>query len=161
MRLLRKLKTGFVFHLGRREQRVLLSLLELYPLVPASHHRLTHEGLPSQPDESQRLLEESLAEQRKENRIQLQAMLGLPDRFRPTETGFEFNLAPAEIDWLLQVLNDIRVGSWLALGEPEQGEVPDLTEQNARHLLNMEAAGMFQSSLLHALGISESPEWTG
>lgn len=54
-----------------------------------------------------------------------------------------------------------RVGSWLALGEPEPGEEPEVTEQNADYLLAMELGGAFQSGLLAALGVSESPQWAG
>ena len=161
MKLLRSGKSGLVFQLGPREKQLLLDTIELYPLVPASHHSLTKEGDAPAPDEDQRLLEESLAEQRRENRKQVQAMLEKPRRFRETKTGFELTLAPSEVEWLLQVLNDVRVGSWLALGEPEQGEEPKVTKENANYLLAMEVSGMFQSFLLAALGLSESPEWAG
>ena len=67
----------------------------------------------------------------------------------------------AEVEWLLQVLNDVRVGSWLALGEPERGQEPAVTAQNARYLLALELCGLFQSVLLAALGVSELPEWLG
>jgi hypothetical protein len=161
VKLLRTGKGGLVFQLGPREKQLLLETIELYPLVPASHHRLTNKGDAPAPDEDQRLLEESLAEQRKENRKQVQAMLDKPRRFRETKTGFELTLTHPEVEWLLQVLNDVRVGSWLALGEPEQGKEPEVTEQNANCLLAMEVSGMFQSFLLAALGVSESPEWAG
>jgi len=161
MKLVRAGKNGLVFQLGSRAKQLLLETIELYPLVPASHHRLTKEGDAPAPDEDQRLLEESLAEQRRENRRQVQAMLDKPDRFRKAKSGFEFTLTRPEIEALLQVLNDVRVGSWLALGEPEQGEEPPPTEENARSLIAMEVSGMFQSVLLAALGVSESPEWAG
>jgi hypothetical protein len=105
------------------------------------------------------MLEEALAEQRQENRRQVLAMLNEPQRFRETKSGFELTLAPAQVEWLLQVLNDVRVGSWLALGEPEQGEKPKLTKQNANYFLAMELCGLFESVLLAALGVSESPRW--
>lgn len=161
MKLLRTGKTGLIFHLGPREKQLLLETLELYPLVPASHHRLSRKDDPSQSDENQRLLEESLAEQRKENRQQVQAMLSKPQRFREIKVGFELTLTHSEVEWLLQVLNDVRVGSWLALGEPEQGKEPKVTKENASYLVAMEVCGMFQSFLLAALGVSESPEWAG
>lgn len=161
MKLLRTGKTGLVFQFGTREKKLLLETLELYPLVPASHHRLARNDDQSQSAENQRLLEESLAEQRRENRKQVQAMLEKPRRFREAQGGFELTLTRSEIEWLLQVLNDIRVGSWLALGEPEQGEEPEVTEQNMRYHFALQVSGMFQSFLLAALGMSESPEWAG
>ena len=161
MKLLRSGKSGLVFQLGRREKQLLLETIELYPLVPVSRHRLNRKDDNVQPDENQRLLEESLVEQRRENRKQVRAMLDKPDRFREVKGGFELTLKRAEIEWLLQVLNDVRVGSWLALGEPEEGEEPAVTKENARSLIAMEVSGMFQSFLLAALGVSESPEWSG
>ncbi len=140
---------------------MLFETLALYPLVPPASHRLTHEDDPSSAGENQRLLEESLAEQRQENRRQVLALLNEPKRFRATKSGFELQLVPPQIEWLLQVLNDVRVGSWLALGEPEAGEETAFTPQNAKFLFALQASGLFQSALLAALGISESSEWTG
>ena len=159
MKLLRSGKSTLAFQLSAREKQLLLETLELYPLVPAAHHRLSHKHDKPEADENQRLLEESLAEQRKENRTHVQAMLEQPDRFRETKGSFQFTLKHPEVEWLLQVLNDVRVGSWLALGEPEQGTLPPMSEQNFRYLVAMEVCGAFESLLLSALGIAESPDW--
>jgi hypothetical protein len=161
VKLLRAGKNGHIFHLGQREKQLLLDTLKLYPLVPASRHRLSKDGQGPNTDEDQLLLEEALAEQRQENRRQVLAMLNEPQRFRETKSGFELTRAPAQVEWLLQVLNDVRVGSWLALGEPEPGEEPELTKQNANYFLAMELCGLFESVLLAALGVSESPRWAG
>jgi hypothetical protein len=159
MKLLRSDKRGYVFHLGEREKHVLLQTLQLYPLVPASHHRLARSGDSPEDEERQRLLDEALAEHRRENRRQLQAMLNETHRFQKTESGFQLNLTAAQIEWLLQVLNDIRVGSWLALGEPDQGEEPEPNKHNAHCLLALEVCGLFESGLLAALGMHESSRW--
>jgi len=159
--MLRTGKSGLVFQLGQREQQLLLGTLELYPLVPAAHHRLSRSGGVPHPDENQRLLEEALAEHRQENRRQILAMLNEPERLRATKSGFELKLTHPQVEWVLQVLNDVRVGSWLALGEPEPGEEPEITKQNARYLLALDVCGMFQSFLLAALGVSQSPDWAG
>jgi len=159
VKLIRSDKRGSVFHLGKREKQLLLETLQLYPLVPASHHRLAKTGESPEDDERQRLLDEALAEHRRENRRQLQAMLNEPHRFLETESGFQFTLGAPQIEWLLQVLNDIRVGSWLALGEPEQGEEPQPNKHNAHCFLALEVCGLFESALLAALGVNQSPRW--
>ena len=161
MILIRTDKHGLLFHLGSQEKQLLLDVVKLYPLVPASHHHLSKQGNGAKPDENQRLLDEALAEQREDNRRQIQALLDAPRRFHATKSGVEFRLARAEVDWLLQVLNDVRVGGWLALGEPEPGEVPKVTEQNVKHHFAMEASGLFESALRAALGVNESPQWAG
>jgi hypothetical protein len=161
VKFLRAGKTSLVFQLVQREKQLLLETIRLYPLVPASHHRLSKGSEVPQADENQRLLEEALAEKREENRRQALAMLNEPQRFRTTDSGFELTLTPTQVEWLLQVLNDVRVGSWLALGEPEPGAEPEITEQNAKYHLGLQVSGMFQSVLLAALGVSESPKWAG
>ena len=161
MKLVRADKSGQVFYLGQREKQLLIDTVARYPLVPAAHHRLSKNDPGPNAEENQRWLEAALDEQRQENRRQVLAMLNEPQRFRAAKSGFELTLTPVQIEWLLQVLNDVRVGSWLALGEPEPGEEPDVTEQNAGYLLAMELCGAFQSGLLAALGVRESPQWAG
>ena len=161
MRFLRTAKNGQVFHLSQREKQLLFETLKLYPLVPASHHRLSKGKATAQADENQRLLEESLAEQRAANRRQVLAMLNESERLCEIKSGFELALAPGDLEWLLQALNDVRVGSWLKLGEPEQGDEPQVNAHNAKYLIALELAGMFESVLLSALGMNESPEWIG
>ena len=105
----------------------------------------------------QRLLDEALAEQRAENKKQVQALLADPRRFEPTQTGAHLSLSRAEVEWLFQVLNDVRVGSWVRLGSPE-GKPREVTPATAPHLVAMEMAGYFQMQLLEALdefGIKE------
>lgn len=159
MKLLRTSKDRFVFHVGKRERQLLFETLQLYPLVPAAHHRIAQPDQFPNSRELQEMLEEALAENRRENRKQVVAMLTEPDRFREKAHGFELILTRPQIEWLLQVLNDVRVGSWLALGEPEPDAEPELNEQNARYLLALEVCGMFQSMLLAALGVEQSSQW--
>lgn len=159
MKLIRSDQRGFVFHLGKREKQLLLQTLQLYPLVPASHHRLAKTGDSPEDDDRQRLLDEALAEHRRENRRQLLAMLNEQNRFQEAENGFQLNLGAPQIEWLLQVLNDVRVGSWLALGEPEQGDEPQPNKNNAHCFLALEICGLFESALLAALGVQQSPRW--
>ncbi len=151
MKLVRATKTRLLFQVSRRETRLLLQVLKLYPRVPSAHHVLTRSGrLPDQ-EANQRLLDEALAEQRAENKNHLQALLADPQRFAQNETGSRLSLSPTEVEWLLQVLNDIRVGSWVILGAPEE-KLPEVTEANVADVAAMEMAGYFQMQLLEALG---------
>ena len=59
-------------------------------------------------------------------------------------------LSGSELEWLLQVLNDIRVGSWIILGSPEQW-FEAATPQTAPHLWAMELAGAFEMAFLPAV----------
>jgi hypothetical protein len=150
-------KGGFTFHISERERRALFKLLELYPLVPASYQKLSrHGGKP----EDQQLLEDSLNSQRNLHKAQVLAMLQANSRFKPEPGGFQFHLKTNEAEWLLQVLNDIRVGSWLLLGSPDSMVkiFGALNDKTLPHFWSMEASGDFQMTLVHALtGEGEPP----
>jgi hypothetical protein len=155
VKLIRADRDNLVFQIGKREQRTLVEVLKFYPVMPAHYQPISKETSTTV-EESQRLLEESLAEHRRENRKQLDAMLSDAQRFREHDEGYLFTLSPAQTEWLLQVLNDVRVGSWLILGCPDEkhGKPIKLTDRNSHYLWAMEMGGYFQSELLNAL---ESP----
>lgn len=144
--------------LSAREKEILFDTIALYPLVPASHHRLT-KAEEAQSVENQRLLEESLAEQRAANRRHVDALLNDPAQFKKVGAQFRLKLSHAELDWLLQVFNDIRVGAWLALGEPDETKQPEISAENIRYAIALEVCGAFESVLLAALGETESSDW--
>ena len=79
-------------------------------------------------------------------------MLAEDGRFSPTEAGFRFSINRSQIEWLLQVLNDIRVGSWLILGEPDEkkGKLLHMTPDNTPYVVALEGCSHFQSELLLA-----------
>jgi hypothetical protein len=159
VKLIRSSKRYFTFRIGRTEKNSLFQLLRLYPLVPPSRHKLSKTAEGDTHEENQKLLEEALAEQRRENRKQVNTMLEKPGRFREVEGVLQFSLTPAQMEWLLQVLNDIRVGAWIALGEPEEMDFMQATKINAPYLMAMHGAGRFEEQLLQAMGVKESLEW--
>jgi hypothetical protein len=57
------------------------------------------------------------------------------------------------MEWLLQVLNDVRVGSWLLLGSPDgpAETLAKLSHETASHFWSMEVAGQFQMVLINAM----------
>jgi Domain of unknown function (DUF2017) len=150
MKLVRKEKDDFVFDIGKREKRLLLEVLKLYPLIPTAHHRANKTAGANPIAEN--LLEESLAESKRENKRQLRAMLNDEQRFKETDRGCHFTLSASQMEWLLQVVNDIRVGSWIILGQPDEkkGKPVELKNENARYYAAMEFCGYFQMTLLDA-----------
>lgn len=157
MKLIKREETHYTFLIGKREREMLFSLLRRYPVVIAGHFRTRHPAKTDDSKTNQQLLEEALADQQKENRKQLEVMLTQNGRFSENDLGFTFRLNSSELEWLLQVLNDIRLGSWVQLGEPNpdsRAQVP-LTEQNMQLAWSMEMAGLFQHSLLEATQSAE------
>jgi hypothetical protein len=147
-------RTGdkFVFHLSRRDQHFFLEVVKLYPRMPSAHHRLSKTAPASEDRGHQQLLEEAMAEQRAENKKLLEELLHDPSRFKETETGGRLSLSPGDLEWLLQVLNDIRVGSWVRLGSPEPRlELAELNHLTAADFWAMELSGYFQMHFLEAI----------
>ena len=150
MKLIRTTKTRVLFHLGHWEAHLFLEILSLYPCLPPAHQKLSKASPRPDSDANQQLLDEALAEHRAENKKQLRALLADERRFAPTETGGRLSLPPADVEWVLQVLNDIRVGSWVRLDSPDEKPVK-LNEKTAPHYRAMEIAGYFEAQLLEAL----------
>jgi hypothetical protein len=140
------------FQITKIEKRLLFDLLALYPLVPALFQPLSRTANPADIQADQRLLEESLAAHKQENKKQLGVIIDQINRSQESSGECRFSLCSDQIEGLLQVLNDIRVGSWQKLGSPDalQKKAIELNEQNARNTWAMEVAGLFQMALLSA-----------
>jgi thiamine kinase-like enzyme len=149
VKLLRVENDRFVFQLGHREKDLLTIILRLYPVIPSAHQPLGKSS--KAPEQTQHLLDEALMEQRKENKKAVEALLAEPGRFREVTESLEMTLTASEIEWLLQVLNDVQVGNWILMGSP--GERPRFTPnvENAAQVWAMELATIFQVDLLDAI----------
>ena len=152
MKLIRAEQDQFEFEMRFGEQARMRQLLQRYPLVPASHHRLSRGKIPKRA-EDQQLLEEALQSQREEHRKQVESLLNEPQRFVQIERGYRATFSRGEIEWLLQVLNDVRIGSWLALGAPEEHPElkPGISAKAVLHLATMDLAAFFEMRFLSAV----------
>jgi hypothetical protein len=152
VRLVSRDEEGVVFLIGKRERAMMEALLARYPVVNTAARPVSHEESP-QMDEAKALLQEALAERQAENRRQIQAFLAEGGRFEPNDLGFRFRIRAAEAEWLLQVFNDIRVGSWIKLGSPTEDiySLPSLTVPNVELAWAMEVGNLFECALLEAI----------
>ena len=150
MKLLKADADKFTFLIERQERQMLFRLLNLYPLVPLAHHRLSKSA---EKNEDQQLLEEALEEQRMKNKKQALSLVKSKSKFRETEHGYVFSLKNSQMEWLLQVVNDIHVGSWLLMGSPKNViETFALLNRNtASYYWAMQVATDFQIVILHAM----------
>jgi hypothetical protein len=143
---------GFVFHLNRRDKSLLLSILKLFPVTDLQSHRLT-KGEHAAIQAGQEWLTEAMGEQRQQNVKRIERLLKNPGQFfRGEDDSLQVVLSGEQLEWLLQALNDVRVGSWMRLGCPEMAEARRavLNEQTAAHYTAMEVSGYFQNALLDA-----------
>ncbi len=151
MKLVRATKSNFVFYLTEREKGLLIQILRLYPRVPPGHQKAA-QSADTRLQESQRLLDEALAEQRTANKKIVQSFITDSRRFTKSGEGCHLSISPSELEWLLQVLNDLNVGSWINLGSPNPRQnIPEINEQNAADFVTMGVATEFQAQLLEAL----------
>jgi len=147
------LQRVLMFQIDAREEALLVAILRLYPVLENSHHRLSKDSGAAGSAE-QRLLEESMAQQRAAHRRKLDELFLTPQRFfKDAPHERRLVLTGDQFEWLLQVLNDIRVGSWVKLGCPDlEKQAPlELTRANARALHAMDLSGQFQAALLEAV----------
>jgi hypothetical protein len=141
-----------VFLLTTRERDMLIQLLSTYPVVPPAHHAVSKDQSDPRLSEHQRLLDEALAEQRAANRRHVEQWLAKPQIFERAKAGWRLAIPRDDIEWLLQVLNDVRVGNWLRLGRPaDYSEAPPADLSKAEAWFAMQLSGYFEASLVAAL----------
>ncbi len=164
MKLLRRQDDLYEFRLGTREHRVLRTVLQAFPVTPLDHHHITRGPATPALDEAQTLLRDSLAESRREARTRLEAFLADPRRFLPAGPNtVRVRLSREEMEWLLQLLNEVRVGCWVRLGCPDLDDPtwrPRPDPDAARHLALMEAGRAFELELLAALDGTDGVGWS-
>ena len=162
MKFIRSQKSGhgaaaFAFQINQQEVNWLLAILKFYPQLDSGYHRIT-QGAAAEIKAEQQLLEEAMAQQRRDHKRKLEKFFTTPGRFRlEAPDQFRFTLTAEQMEWLLQVINDVRVGCWVKLGRPElePARRRKLTAEEARLMSALDLSGFFQMVLL---GAYEGPE---
>jgi hypothetical protein len=157
MKLIRSKKTGpgpaiSVYQISKHEVEWLLAVLRFYPQINSDYHQIT-QGVASEIVAGQQLLEEAMSQRRAEHKRKLDKFLATPGRFRQEAPDqFRLTLEPGQMEWLLQVLNDVRVGCWVKLGRPELEPMfqRKLTMEESRAMSALELSGFFQMVFLGA-----------
>jgi len=154
MRLIEQSGGNWRYHLRPREADILRGLLGRFPFTAPGAAAISRtDGNPAA-RERETLLQESMAEHREQLK-QLAMDLLAQDRWEETETGWRLTLDAAARETLLQILNDIRIGCWQVLGEPEDLDIPPAPQASpvevaGRNLI--ELAADFQAALLETDG---------
>ncbi|HNQ90241.1 MAG TPA: hypothetical protein PKM73_16615 [Verrucomicrobiota bacterium] len=153
MRLLHIQSGHFVFRLTARDRVLLGEVLRHYPMASHEADPRSRRTPAAENTSSQTLLDEALAAGKAEGRRRLDALLQDRQRLAPRGTGAQLTLDRNDIEWFLQVLNDVRVGSWIRAGcpDPDQGREPRPTQATAPFFLTMELAAYYECVLLEAL----------
>jgi len=144
MRLLKHKGPDWRYALEPKEGMLLRTLVKEFPLTAATAVKITRTGHDAKSVARERLLNESLAKHREE----LKRLAGklLAARLKHEKDGWRLVLNEGGRAVLLQLLNDIRVESWHALGELENLDAlpPQPSEMDLRHHHLMQLAGYFE-----------------
>lgn len=155
MKCTRKGDGRFDMSLDQEEWQALKDLVTQYPKTPADHHSLTSKDDPD-PDlkQSDDWLKESSGTHQSERLRQLNAWIHSihPVKMKDPPT-YTLELDPPKADWLIEILNDIRVGCWLNLGCPTPDDLTgaEWRKEEWASIWAMELSGMYQSVLLKCL----------
>lgn len=160
MKFVRRHGQTLRFELGKRERRLLLHALQLYPQLDVAHQRLTKAEKTERHTEAEDLRQEILSDHQRECRQLIGTFIG--DKLGgtaevPGSTAFPLALTRAQAEWLLEVLNDVRVGTWVRLGQPDEASLLGVTfnAENVARAAAMEYCAYFQSLLLEVLDDGE------
>lgn len=163
MKLLEREGERLVFRMSAREKLLLERLLSFYPLqseVPAQLSKKRDARL----GEANQMLAEAQQEQRSELSGWLSRRLCEGAAFEQAGAGWRLVLDGADTERLLQVLNELRVGSWLKLGRPENLDAVESENASVAmaplHGLMM-LTGQFEMVLVHAMMGETDPPSTG
>ena len=159
MKLIRKDGDEFEFEFEPVEKGLFFHLLGLYPAVPVSYHKLTKGRHIPHEAENQELLNDAIKAQREANQQEIIALVKDAARFTDGEQSTRAVFQRGELEWLLQVLNDVRVGNWLAAGSPDPQQERKLRrdKKSIQHVMLMELTGGFEMLFLGALNGTLEP----
>jgi hypothetical protein len=151
MKLIRNTSAAALYYLNPTELRLLDSVLKKFPFTDGVPGQISRTGHDPKAAERGRLLHEALAEHRRELTRSARILLA-PEKLKPLNKGHLLTLTLEERETLLQILNDVRVGCWRSLGQPETLEpaTPTLTDHEFAWYNLMHVAGYFEDCLIHA-----------
>jgi hypothetical protein len=160
MTLVRTQDGRFRFRLGSRDFELLSETLRQYPATPVDHHRLSRSSNPAAEAGGQAMLEEFMRSEKQQHKQRIDRFLkSIAPEPSTSAAPRVLTLSRDDLEWLLQVLNDVRVGSWIRLGCPdtEPGKRPKLAKTQVPVLATLEIAGHFECVILHALDAPPPP----
>ena len=152
MKILSNKKNTCAFEFESGELQLLFHILQRYPCTPQSYAKLSKFSDEQELKENEELLKEALAEQNEANMKLIKGFIADETKFPKSDKNLRICFSEEEIDWLLQILNDVRIGMWLKLGSPNQETPPQNNDPNyIREFSLMQISGEFEAFLLHAL----------
>jgi hypothetical protein len=156
MRLVDRNDQSLTFDLPPRERELLVFLMRRYPVLDPGYHKIASSSQGDSLNAEQQFLTDSMTEEQNANRQRIDQFIRTrltPENPDSSATDLLLKLTFAEADWLLRIINDVRVGCWVRLGKPDSDELHS-SETASRHVTDfaaMELGGLVQHILLEAL----------
>lgn len=149
MKFLKQTGSRWEYQLNLQEAMCLRALIQQFPLTPAGPVKISRTEAGGKVADREQLLNESLAEHREELKRKARKFL-TAGRLKAGEDQWRLRMNEEERETLLQLLNDIRIESWRALGTPEdlESEPPRSVETGLNFQTLMQLAGFFEFELL-------------
>ena len=149
MKLVKQRGETWQYELNQVEADLLKQLLKNLPFTGNVPVKISKADADPKSIEREKLLNESLAEHRKELKKQANNLI-VAGKLNSGEKGHLLALSAEEREILLQILNDIIVGCWQALGEPETMELhtPRDSKPAQAYQRLMDLAGYFEHHLV-------------
>ena len=157
MRLLTQSKSGWQYQLSLGEAQALRILMRGFPITEHAAVKITRTDTDPKAAEREKLLNESLAEHREQLSRKAQNLIS-NDRLKLRRDRYVLSIGLEDREILLQILNDIRVECWRALGQPENLDPPakpPASEQTHHNRMNL--AGYFECKLLDLQAAADVP----
>lgn len=146
MKLIQQSGESWQYHLNQNEAQILTGLVKKFPFTEMGPVQISKADKDPKAVERAKLLAESLAEHRNTLKKLAVDLLG-EDKWKKSGEGLLLTLKSDSREILLQVLNDIRIGCWHVLGEPEELDLPASRKEFVHRNL-MDLAGYFEMNLL-------------
>jgi hypothetical protein len=141
----------FTFRFEQAEREWFRHILELYPAQETPLRPINEDAAANE------LLEKALADGRKKLREDAQLFLkaGKLEIDATFNEFWDLTLTAGEIEELLQILNNVRVGLWIRLGKPEPS-IEELlptkpSEEQVRSHMIMHVCAAWQGTLMSAV----------
>jgi hypothetical protein len=149
VKVIKRSESNWQYALNQTEFGLLCLLLKKFPHTESVPAKISKTDSDLKSVEREELLNESLVEHRKELKRQAVNMLS-DNKLKKNKKRHLLTLTAGDREILLQILNDIRVGCWRALGEPEGLELQkcDGSAQELKYRSLMNLAGYFEHYLI-------------
>jgi len=156
VKLLNKTSEKFVFELMSEEKELLSKIFGLYPMLDRDKIELSKTIKDEQICQSKKILSDAFKEFQDSNKRFISELFEKSNNFKPSEDYeyYTLELDGEQIERLLQILNDIRVGMWQKLGCPDLENRKDFirSAEDVFAVYIMDICEYFEYYLLKALG---------